>query len=374
MTLNLWSVLLIASASQCVFLIAFFLLRPSTNKTATRLMILLLVILLFMNVSNLWYAARLYLEVPYLTGIGRGTTLLIGPAIYLYVLSVVRPGFKLQWKHSLHLSGYMLGLILLVAQPSGANVSDAMQQVEAFLMNGIRTTPLVLTRFALYALHLTTYLFLSRRIVLSAEHTFSEDYLISKTSRIKWLRKLNLVMIAIAVAVIWFFIDAMVTHYYSADANYINTLIYSAFVYLIAYQALSDEKNLIPDFKIKYQSGGKISKDKSLLTEQLNILFNEQRIFVNPDLTQASVASMLEIPPHQFSALLNRELNKTFFELVNEYRVQAFIEVSKDHQFDHLSIMGKAQEVGFRSKSSFNTAFKKIKGKTPSDYLKNLQY
>lgn len=371
MVLNLWSILLIASASQCLFLILFFLKRGTKNKTATRLLILLLSIILFMNVGNLWYAARIYLEIPWLAGIGRGTTLLIGPAFYLYTLSVIRPGFKLRKTHFLHLSGYVLGLSLVYLQPGGDNMNSEMQKVEAFLMNGIQATPLVLIRFGLYVLHLATYLILSRKEVIRASEKLNDNYLISRESRIKWLSKLNSVLIAIGIVVVLSFIDALVTGYYNSDSNYINTLIYSVFVYLIAYQALADDKEIVPDFKTKYQAGQRIQADKDTLIDTLKKLLREEKIFKNPELKQADIARMLEIPPHQLTALLNTELNQSFFELLNHYRVEEFIALANDEAYDHLSIMGKAQEAGFTSKSSFNTAFKKIKGQTPSEFLKN---
>lgn len=371
MTLNLWSVLLIASASQCLFLVLFFLKKTSKNKTASRLLVLLLAIILFMNVGNLWYAARLYLEVPWMAGIGRGTTLLIGPAFYLYTLSVIKPGFRLRSLHFLHLSGYLLGLTLIFFQSNSDSANVEMQKVEAFLMNGIQATPLVLIRFGLYVLHLAAYLFLARKEVVRAGTQLNDNYLISKESRIKWLTKLNSVLIAITVVFIWSFIDALITGYYNSDSNYINTLVYSVFVYLIAYQALAAEREIVPDFKTRYQAGQRVNEDKAAITGKLHRLLVEEKVFRDPELKQADVARMLDIPPHQLTALLNRELKQTFFELLNTYRVEEFLKLSEDVSFDHLSIMGKAQEAGFKSKSSFNTAFKKIKGTTPSEFLKN---
>jgi len=76
------------------------------------------------------------------------------------------------------------------------------------------------------------------------------------------------------------------------------------------------------------------------------------------------------VPPRQLTALLNRELSQSFFDWVNRHRVDTFVQLAQNPAFAHLSIMGLAEEAGFKSKSSFNTAFKKWKGTTPSAYLK----
>jgi AraC-like DNA-binding protein len=57
---------------------------------------------------------------------------------------------------------------------------------------------------------------------------------------------------------------------------------------------------------------------------------------------------------------------------MNKYRAEEFVECLKDEKFKNYSIMGIANEVGFKSKSSFNTTFKKIYGVTPSEFKKTL--
>jgi AraC-like DNA-binding protein len=68
--------------------------------------------------------------------------------------------------------------------------------------------------------------------------------------------------------------------------------------------------------------------------------------------------------------VLNKELKKSFHEFVNEYRNQEAIKLMSDPDYDHFSLQGIAEEVGFNSKSSFNRSFKKHTGKTPSEFLK----
>ena len=70
------------------------------------------------------------------------------------------------------------------------------------------------------------------------------------------------------------------------------------------------------------------------------------------------------------SQVINEQLNKNFSELMNCYRIGEFKTRLADPKYGHHSIMGIAYEVGYNSKSSFNEAFKKLNGVTPSAYLK----
>jgi AraC-like DNA-binding protein len=61
-------------------------------------------------------------------------------------------------------------------------------------------------------------------------------------------------------------------------------------------------------------------------------------------------------------------LGQTFSDFVNSYRVEAAKRKLLDPAFRHLSVLGIAEEVGFNSKSSFNSVFKKHTNMTPSRF------
>lgn len=101
---------------------------------------------------------------------------------------------------------------------------------------------------------------------------------------------------------------------------------------------------------------------------RLRILMSEAKVFTNPDLDLSTLAERIGLPAYQVSRLINERFNKSFNDYVNEHRVREFIARVNDPKYQNLSIYGLALEVGFNSKSSFNSAFKKITGKTPSQY------
>jgi AraC-like DNA-binding protein len=101
---------------------------------------------------------------------------------------------------------------------------------------------------------------------------------------------------------------------------------------------------------------------------KLKALMNENKLFTNPDLKLALLSREVGLTPHQLSKLINEKFAKSFNDYVNEHRVNEFILRVNDSKYQSFTIYGIALDVGFNSKSSFNTAFKKITGKTPSDY------
>lgn len=101
----------------------------------------------------------------------------------------------------------------------------------------------------------------------------------------------------------------------------------------------------------------------------LEELMAAERPHLNPRLTLAELARLLDVPPHQLSRQLNEEFGKSFFDFVNGYRVSAFQEAIAAGAHRERTLLSLALEAGFNSKTSFNRAFKKHVGLTPRQYL-----
>ena len=93
--------------------------------------------------------------------------------------------------------------------------------------------------------------------------------------------------------------------------------------------------------------------------------------YTNPDITISTLSDNLSVPPEKISAAINRELHKTFFDLINEKRVEKAKVVLSD-KINRMTIEGIAYEAGFNSRASFYRAFKKYTSLTPSEYLSQL--
>lgn len=103
-------------------------------------------------------------------------------------------------------------------------------------------------------------------------------------------------------------------------------------------------------------------------TKQLLRFMETQKPYLDPNLSLASLAKAVGIQHHYISQVLNIKLEKNFWDFIKEYRIAEARKILADPAQDHLSILEAAINVGFNSSSTFNQAFKKITGMTPSAY------
>ncbi|MNY38368.1 HTH-type transcriptional regulator CdhR [compost metagenome] len=90
--------------------------------------------------------------------------------------------------------------------------------------------------------------------------------------------------------------------------------------------------------------------------------------FLDPSLTIQELSNQIDIPVRDLSILINHHMDQHFFDFVNEYRIQKAMIILKNPLKKDLTVLEILYEVGFNSKSSFNTSFKKYTNLTPTAY------
>ena len=97
---------------------------------------------------------------------------------------------------------------------------------------------------------------------------------------------------------------------------------------------------------------------------------NEKKPYLKNELRLNDLAELLPISPHHLSQFLN-EYNKTsFFDFINEYRVQEAKRIIQETP--EFTLLQVGYEAGFNNKTSFVNAFKRFAGQTPSIYRKSI--
>jgi AraC-like DNA-binding protein len=103
----------------------------------------------------------------------------------------------------------------------------------------------------------------------------------------------------------------------------------------------------------------------------LEILFSameKDKVYLKEGCTMEDVVANTGIPKHHLSFILNTNLQKSFADFINEYRIRHACLLLTSNKHQHLTLEALGHECGFGSKTSFNRAFKKHARQTPSAF------
>jgi AraC-like DNA-binding protein len=95
---------------------------------------------------------------------------------------------------------------------------------------------------------------------------------------------------------------------------------------------------------------------------------DRNKLYLSENCTIEDVAETTHIPKHHLSHILNSHLNKSFSDFINEYRIKYACQLIKDKNQGYLTLEAIGLKCGFGSKTTFNRAFKKHSGLTPSEF------
>jgi AraC-like DNA-binding protein len=171
----------------------------------------------------------------------------------------------------------------------------------------------------------------------------------------------------------------------SADLYYTFLLINSLFVVAATYLALGTSPLQVPAHlatsnnanEANANGAGKYSRS-SLNEDSARHLANKlqnqmaaQRWYLEEDLSLRRLADLLNSTPHHLSQVLNEQLQKTFYDYINEVRVEAVQRLLVDDP--QRPITDIAYACGYNNKVTFYNAFKRCVGLTPSQFRKREQ-
>lgn len=116
-------------------------------------------------------------------------------------------------------------------------------------------------------------------------------------------------------------------------------------------------------------AGSSLSEDRaSEIERRLRAALEEQRRFLEPDLTLERLADDLGAPRNHLSQVVNERFEMGFLELLQGLRVDEARHLLTAREGSHLTIEAIASRSGFNSRSAFYDAFRKATGMTPALY------
>jgi len=196
---------------------------------------------------------------------------------------------------------------------------------------------------------------------------------------LKWMRYLvvsMLVLIVIVMILNMFRVGKKEAIYYMAGE--IIMACATIWVFTIGYYGIKKAPVFISfekfftnsELKNKYQNTRLEESIAETIRKELLIKMETDKPFLNPKLNISDLAKKISFPSYQISQVLNDKMGMTFFDFVNNYRIQEIKNRMREENFEQLTLLGNALECGFNSKASFNRIFKKTVGMTPSEYYK----
>lgn len=129
-----------------------------------------------------------------------------------------------------------------------------------------------------------------------------------------------------------------------------------------------DRDTPAPETRTPRYSKSALTKDMSQkIAGQLRNAMAREALYLDPNLSLWSLAKHIQVPSKYVTQVLNEEIGESFFDFVSRHRIEAAV-ARLDN--DDATILSIAYDVGFNSRSSFYSAFKKVMSMTPTAYRK----
>ncbi len=302
----------------------------------------------------------------------------IAPVFYFSIFYFISPNRIWKFKDNLH---FLFGIVCLiiticdfVLKDSAYGLAKNNAQLVAI------STVLYNLMYALFSIQILIYAYLT--FIKLKKHQKSVKLFRPYTDIIdlKWLS--NIVITVNLLFVFW--VVDMQFEFSTDDFLLINALLLVE-IFFIAYHFSkqkeiyhfsTNQTNEIIEIIEEYDS---IDSKKQLIDDdklqeskiELSDLMTAKKLFLDPEISLVKLATEMECTPHQLSYIINNGYNENFYQFINRYRIEEAKEMILNPEMNYLSLLGIGFEVGFNSKSAFNTTFKKISGQTPSEFRKN---
>ena len=374
---NFHDVVLLMTAMQCCFF-AVLLVATNTNKSPSNYYFLAAFLLAHafipLHELTLWGLAFRWTVLEHLPNavfFGSFAYYIDAVLLYFYVESLVFRDFTLKKRHLFHLVPLLIYIVFMIV----TFYSHPLAERIAMITNNtfVYSAPYVSMDFFCKTLRVI-YCALSFMLILKYKDILKTTHSNIEKVDITWLKLLVIGFFAVTVMEFTLSLSKLVALFKNHDRDafeyigltgyyslfiLVNLLVFTSMRYFATFESV----------KQKDLQGKKPVNDKLLnpeFAERIDGMMRSEKPYLLPDITLDMLAEKLTIPPKDLSMTINRHFHNNFYEFINGYRIEEAKRLLVEHKSK--SITDIYQDVGFNSKSVFNTFFKKIAGVTPSQY------
>lgn len=307
------------------------------------------------------------LKWKFLQHIDDGFFLIYGPILYLYTQGVIFRDFKLSSRNLLHLIPYLLLTILILS--AGNLVPNPSEEI---IMNHIPWQFYLVS--ALLYVHFFIYLGLSYKSLWKYRIIIKNKYSQIHQINLDWLSfALNTFGLLAIISLIQNFIALAENRTVFMVTLVLLLIFIFYFVNKVILKALRQPEifaGIAQNETIKYMGSNLTPSQIEKYKRHLVALLETEKPFLNPHVSLSDLSEKLLVSTKHLSQVINQSFNKSFFDLINSYRIQEVQQILKESKDNKLTVLESMYQAGFNSKSSFNSAFKKETGLTPTEFRK----
>ena len=371
--IDAFSLFIFLGTVQGIFLSYFFLSKYNRQVKANIFLGLLLLAASLISFDILISYTNFMFRVIYLVDATEPLNFLIGPMFYLYIIA------KLDESRLKKISYHFIPFFIYLFYSLFFQVQSLEEKYNAYLdqyhpeLDFIPLTtsgfkdPFYLKLFIneLTILSITVYLVFA---IIRLYKTSKNENPDSKRKKL-----FSLLWIDCALMAAILFVLIFVKIYFTHDlGDYIIIITVTVFIYSISFKVIRDSI-----FFQKGQSERKYSKSildeetkQKILEKTLNYI-EKEKYFLSDSPSLQDLSKKINTIPNYISQVINEKLSINFPELISKYRIEEAKKILED-PFSNETIEGIAYSVGYSSKSTFHSAFKKFTGQTPAEYKSTL--
>jgi len=368
---------------QGLILSFFFIIKSSSDIKANRYQGLLLLALTLCILEQFLNLTGYITKVLPITNYSEPLNLVIGPLLYLFVKrSIDQSDSKKDWMHFIIAGLYLCYLTFDLIQPNEVKYNSYVYsfhpdwtplKVNSFISND----PLGVKNYLNTAtgILLVIYTALALRLLVKKGRLAGESIFNTKDEVLRSLRN----MVFHIAIVIFIFITVKLCFKGDLGDYYIGTYV-SVIILITTFRVMNDSEYFdlstsFMDMSIsKYRKSSLNEAGKLKILDNIIFELESKQYFLDNLASLSDLAKKIGESPHHVSQVINEKLNESFFELLASYRVEEAKRILSGDKKDKITIEEISEMVGYNSKTAFNNAFKKLTGKTPSEFRKSINH
>ncbi len=315
----------------------YFIFFKKPRSTSDRFFAFLLLMLVIRVGKSVFYYFNDNLSRNFLQ-IGLTACFLIGPAVYLYIKSVIHLEFlkKPYWK--IHIT-----ILIAVALTFG-------------IIYPYATHPEIWYKYIIGNIYnfWTVYILIAGYVL--------RGVILKIFRKGQKINALDFWLLSVYFGNAFILIAYRSTKYTS---YIVGALSFTFIFYILALVIYLRRKNIAVFSDTEKYSNKNIENAEKLI-HNLELLMRNDKPFKNPKVKIKDIADSMGISSHMLSQLLNDNLGKSFRSYINEYRIIEAKQLLTTN--DNFTLEAIGLDAGFSSKSSFYATFKKVTEVTPAQF------